>query len=324
MDLKKITANPQMLGNILLSVIAGVEGATNKERGPNQTVGVMNRMNDQFSSMQDKENELKRKAIEEKTRAQQDEITGLNLEQLKTKLAKERAASEEEKRLQSNLAPTPLTDKGRQAVFDEHLLKNKPEEYFKTQQANAANSQKQQKEYDKQTRDDKNKLASNAMDLRKEYSKESDDYKQVRDQVKRYESIIKNNDYVPTGASDMALIFTYMKSLDPRSTVREGEYATAQQAGGVPSYVLSLYNKVVGGGQLDEKGRNEISSAMSSQYGAMLTQQQEREKSYREIAQEVGINPDLVVKHIRAEPVPVFTKPKQDGVKPVDLNKFVR
>jgi hypothetical protein len=274
--------------------------------------------------MQDKENELKRKAIEEKTRAQQDEITGLNLEQLKTKLAKERAASEEEKRLQSNLAPTPLTDKGRQAVFDEHLLKNKPEEYFKTQQANAANSQKQQKEYDKQTRDDKNKLASNAMDLRKEYSKESDDYKQVRDQVKRYESIIKNNDYVPTGASDMALIFTYMKSLDPRSTVREGEYATAQQAGGVPSYVLSLYNKVVGGGQLDEKGRNEISSAMSSQYGAMLTQQQEREKSYREIAQEVGINPDLVVKHIRAEPVPVFTKPKQDGVKPVDLNKFVR
>ena len=36
-------------------------------------------------------------------------------------------------------------------------------------------------------------------------------------------------------AGDMALIFSYMKMLDPNSTVREGEYATAEAAAGVPA-----------------------------------------------------------------------------------------
>jgi hypothetical protein len=61
-----------------------------------------------------------------------------------------------------------------------------------------------------------------------------------------------------TGAGDIAMVFSYMKILDPRSTVREGEAAQASQAAGVPSHILAMYNRLVGGGQLDDAGRREL------------------------------------------------------------------
>lgn len=50
-----------------------------------------------------------------------------------------------------------------------------------------------------------------------------------------------------TAAGDLSLVFAYMKMLDPGSTVREGEYATAQSAAGVPSQVANIYNQLVQG-----------------------------------------------------------------------------
>ena len=42
-----------------------------------------------------------------------------------------------------------------------------------------------------------------------------------------------------SAAGDMSMIFTYMKILDPTSVVREGEQATAKEAGAVPDKVLN-------------------------------------------------------------------------------------
>lgn len=49
-----------------------------------------------------------------------------------------------------------------------------------------------------------------------------------------------------TGAGDIALIFNFMKMLDPGSTVREGEFATAASTGAVPDRVLHFYKKLDG------------------------------------------------------------------------------
>lgn len=45
----------------------------------------------------------------------------------------------------------------------------------------------------------------------------------------------QNATAAPTPAADMAIIFSYMKMLDPTSVVREGEYATVQNAGSLPT-----------------------------------------------------------------------------------------
>ena len=61
-----------------------------------------------------------------------------------------------------------------------------------------------------------------------------------------------------TAAGDMSLIFGIMKMLDPNSTVREGEYATAQQAGSVPERVRAQYNKALKGDFLDPSQRKDF------------------------------------------------------------------
>jgi GH24 family phage-related lysozyme (muramidase) len=46
-----------------------------------------------------------------------------------------------------------------------------------------------------------------------------------------------------SAAWDLALIFSFMKMLDPWSVVREWEFATAQNAAWIPDQVRNLYNK---------------------------------------------------------------------------------
>ena len=58
-----------------------------------------------------------------------------------------------------------------------------------------------------------------------------------------------------SAAGDIALIFNFMKTLDPGSTVREGEFATASNAGGVDSTILNAYNKAVDGTRLTPEQR---------------------------------------------------------------------
>jgi hypothetical protein len=64
-----------------------------------------------------------------------------------------------------------------------------------------------------------------------------------------------------TAAGDLGMIFTYMKVLDPGSTVREGEQATAENAKGIPDYIKNAYNKAMTGQKLPESQREEFQKA---------------------------------------------------------------
>lgn len=81
-----------------------------------------------------------------------------------------------------------------------------------------------------------------------------------------------------TAAGDMAMIFNYMKLLDPGSTVREGEFASAQQAAGVPSRVLNLYNRALSGERLTPEQREDFRKTGESAFVA------QRESADQQIA----------------------------------------
>lgn len=64
------------------------------------------------------------------------------------------------------------------------------------------------------------------------------------------------------GPASIALIFKFMKALDPQSVVRESEFATAENSSGVPEGIRNLYNKVMEGEKLgDEQIAQFISTA---------------------------------------------------------------
>jgi len=88
-------------------------------------------------------------------------------------------------------------------------------------------------------------------------------------------------------ASQISLVFSYMKALDPTSTVREGEFATVQNAAGVPEQVRNQYNKVMSGNFLtanqvdnivaEARGRANISQ---NNINSVLTGAEARAKTF--------------------------------------------
>lgn len=87
--------------------------------------------------------------------------------------------------------------------------------------------------------------------LRDEYNKASSDFVKVEDAFDRVQASAED----PDAAGDIALIFNYMKMLDPGSVVREGEFATAQNAGSVEESVYNMYNRLMSGERLNPNQR---------------------------------------------------------------------
>jgi hypothetical protein len=95
----------------------------------------------------------------------------------------------------------------------------------------------------------------------------------------------------PSPAGDVSLIFAYMRMLDPNSTVREGEFATAENAGSVPQTVRAKYNRILTGERLDPDVRqdfvdtaNRIYDRAASDFGSLYTR-------YEDIAKASNLDP---------------------------------
>lgn len=130
-----------------------------------------------------------------------------------------------------------------------------------------------------------------AFKLHDDYVKDSGDFPKMRDFYNRINASAKD----PSAAGDLALIFNYMKLLDPTSVVREGEFATAQNSGSVPARIQAQYNKVMQGERLNSTIRNDFANRSKRLYRGSLEQQKKVDKQYSERAKKFGVDPSLVV-----------------------------
>lgn len=138
---------------------------------------------------------------------------------------------------------------------------------------------------------DPKERASTESTMRKEYTSLSGDYIKVRDSYAKINEAARD----PSPAGDMAVIFNYMRLLDPGSTVREGEYATAQNAGSVPQRIRAQYNAVVDGTKLDETMRADFLKQSKGLFGAQERAQKKLSEQFRKTAKASGIDPENVV-----------------------------
>ena len=98
-----------------------------------------------------------------------------------------------------------------------------------------------------------------------------------------------------TAAGDMSKIFGFMKILDPGSTVREGEYASAENARGVPDTVKAQYNKVISGQRLSPDQRVQFTQAAGDLVNSQKQQFGELAKYYGDISSRNRINPENII-----------------------------
>lgn len=129
--------------------------------------------------------------------------------------------------------------------------------------------------------------------LRKEVNAQLKPYAEVGDMWAKVRQAGSN----PTAANDLALIFGYMKILDPGSVVREGEFANAQNTAGVPERLRATYNNLLRGERLTEVQRQDF---LRSAYGAVQSQVPRVQSVidyYSEIARDVGVRPESVIRN---------------------------
>jgi hypothetical protein len=98
----------------------------------------------------------------------------------------------------------------------------------------------------------------------------------------------------PTGQGDMSMIYAFMKIVDPTSSVRETEYANAENAAGIPQRIRIAWNKALDGEKLEPSVREGFRSEATNIYKKRLDAYRVVEKSYTGLATGQGADPARV------------------------------
>lgn len=159
---------------------------------------------------------------------------------------------------------------------------------------------------------------SQAQALANDFQQET---KEFRIQRSAYQRVVSSNPDSPAG--HMALIFAYMKLLDPNSVVRETEYANAQNAAGVPDRVRNLYNAAIEGKILTPRQIQDFKAQARAIYQGSKSEALQTKAIYDQRATAQGLPPQSVTSMLEdpTEPAAPTTPP---AAAPPRANPFRR
>lgn len=139
----------------------------------------------------------------------------------------------------------------------------------------------------------------------------SKDFVSVRDSYNRIKTVTKE----PSPAGDLSMIYNYMKMLDPGSTVRESEFATAAQAGSFGDRIQSAVGKIVTGKRLDDSQRKDFVAQAEKLYTQQKVSHKALINKYNKIAGAYGLNPERVTSGFQIDEL---YQPKASGISDKD------
>lgn len=135
-------------------------------------------------------------------------------------------------------------------------------------------------------------------DLRKDYKTSNASYREQRramDTISNSYSISENGVYRGTGPGDVAIITGFMKMLDPRSIVRETEFAMAQDTAGLRSRLTGMLKSFKTGETLSDEARKQMVQLMDKYWDATKTHMTGRRDDAVQDAEEYELSPERVV-----------------------------
>lgn len=126
--------------------------------------------------------------------------------------------------------------------------------------------------------------------LRKEFLglPEVRDFRNVLNSTQQIMSLAKGEG---TAMGDLGAIFSYMKTLDPGSTVREGEAASAQNAAGIPDRLRNYYNNLLSGERLTPEQRADMANTAITLYKARAANYNDLANTYSGLLSSEGADP---------------------------------
>ena len=142
--------------------------------------------------------------------------------------------------------------------------------------------------------------SSLAMRLADDYTRDSKDYTTMNQAMRRVVASANN----PSAAGDMALLYSYMKILDPGSVVRETEFATAAQSGSLPQQIQGAASKLLSGQRLTPEQRADFVNRAQALYAEAKSGNKTVRESYTQRAQKFGVDPSMVFTDIGEPELP--------------------
>lgn len=145
----------------------------------------------------------------------------------------------------------------------------------------------------KEARDVESQAPKAATELRKEFNQlpEVKQFGEVSTAFQKVKAAASD----PSAAGDLSAIFAYMKMLDPGSSVREGEFANAQNAGGIDTKIVAAYNNVRNGQRLTPEQRADFINQAERLFQTHKAQYDGQVARYRSLAERNRTNPDDVI-----------------------------
>lgn len=117
---------------------------------------------------------------------------------------------------------------------------------------------------------------------------------QLANQTTAYEKILKSAEN-PSPAGDLALVFNYMKVLDPSSVVRESEFKSAAMAGNFGQRIQAAVGNIEKGTLLTADQRRDFIDRATRLYQGGVAQAQPFYDQYSQYAQKYGIDPSRIL-----------------------------
>ena len=130
------------------------------------------------------------------------------------------------------------------------------------------------------------KIASMEDTLRGDFTTLTKDFRSVRDSYQRV--VASSSD--PSPAGDLALIFNYMKILDPGSVVRESEFAQAAASGSYGDRIQAAMGRVASGQRLSDDMRMDFVARAEKLYKAQEQSFFGLAEQFKGIAQRRGLD----------------------------------
>ena len=150
--------------------------------------------------------------------------------------------------------------------------------------------------------------------LRKEFDSLSKNFRTIRDSHGRL--IASASD--PSAAGDLAVIFNFMKILDPGSVVRESEFATAENAASVPTAIRNMWNKALSGERLSINRGDFVNQANNLLKSGQSTQNKLISR-YSGLSKRFGVNPEDVITEVGNVD---SSTPSRSSLNPADLRNL--
>ena len=130
-----------------------------------------------------------------------------------------------------------------------------------------------------------------AFNVKKDYD---DLIKPIRESVSAYNKVLSLSNKideggVSTSADDISLLFNFMKSNDPTSTVRESEFKLGQGTGGLTEKFKGYFDKIQTGNLLTTAQRKEIIDAATDAVYSQEETSKNTFNQYKDILRNMGI-----------------------------------